>query len=200
MYPRSRLDALTDGIMAVAMTLLVLDLRLPETLHPTTNAEFKEALIDLLPKFFPYLLSFWVLGTGWLSSIKIRTSAEFVSKHYTTWWLLHLMFVTCIPFTTLLVGRYAQFTLATSLYAASLALSAITSYVAMSLLPEVQRDHNWRARQISLAVLVVSALLTITISFSSSEYAPLAFLLNLAAPVIIRLTKVEDGAKIAGEV
>jgi uncharacterized membrane protein len=52
MYPKARLDALTDGIFAVAMTLLVLELRVPEQAL-ADNAALWQALQDLWPKFFP---------------------------------------------------------------------------------------------------------------------------------------------------
>jgi uncharacterized membrane protein len=88
MYPKSRLDALTDGLFAVAMTILVLDIRLPEGFHadPTGLAG---ALRGLWPKFLPYALSFYVLGTTWLANIKLRSTADSVGKRYTSSWLLY---------------------------------------------------------------------------------------------------------------
>ena len=65
MHSRGRLDALGDGIFGVAMTLLVLDLRLPEDFHPQTSSELVHGLAELSPKFFPYALSFYVLGLRW---------------------------------------------------------------------------------------------------------------------------------------
>ena len=62
MFSKSRLDTLSDGIFAVAMTLLVLDVRLPDDFHPKDSAELLQGLFDLWPKFLPYLLSFGVLG------------------------------------------------------------------------------------------------------------------------------------------
>jgi uncharacterized membrane protein len=66
MYPKSRIEALTDGIFAVAMKILVLDLRLPDALD-VTESGVRHALKDLLPKFLPYVLSFYVLGSAWLA-------------------------------------------------------------------------------------------------------------------------------------
>jgi uncharacterized membrane protein len=51
MYPRARFDTMTDGIFAVAMTLLVLDLRLPKGLHPDDGQKLAEGLYELMPKF-----------------------------------------------------------------------------------------------------------------------------------------------------
>src|SRR3954465_5592624 len=62
MYPRTRLNALTDGLFGVAMTLLVLDIHLPESFHPRDEADFVSAVLGLWRGFFPYLMSFIVLG------------------------------------------------------------------------------------------------------------------------------------------
>jgi uncharacterized membrane protein len=62
MYPRARFDALSDAIFGVAMTLLVLDLRLPDDFHPRDGEELLRAIYELMPKFIPYVLSFVVLG------------------------------------------------------------------------------------------------------------------------------------------
>jgi uncharacterized membrane protein len=71
MYPKSRVDALTDGLFAVAMTILVLDLRLPDSFEPDQSG-LAHALEGLWPKFLPYALSFYVLGSTWLANIKLR--------------------------------------------------------------------------------------------------------------------------------
>ena len=76
MFSKARLDTLSDGIFAVAMTLLILDVRLPEDFHPKDGAELVQGLIALWPKFLPCVLSFGVLGLRWLSNIEVRTRAE----------------------------------------------------------------------------------------------------------------------------
>jgi uncharacterized membrane protein len=82
MFPRVRIDALTDGIFAVAMTILVLDLKRPDEFHPADDAAVAHALIDLWPKFLPYVLSFYVLGSTWLANIKLGSRGELVDKTY----------------------------------------------------------------------------------------------------------------------
>jgi TMEM175 potassium channel family protein len=52
-YPKIRIDALTDGIFAVAMTILVLDLRLPEEFHPVDDGAMATALRDFGRNCFP---------------------------------------------------------------------------------------------------------------------------------------------------
>ena len=106
MYPRARLDALSDAVFGVAMTLLVLDVRLPEEFHTDNANELLRALSGLWDKFWPYLLSFVVLGLRWLSSIQVRSRGEVVGREYVNWWLLYLLLITCVPFTTIIIGRF----------------------------------------------------------------------------------------------
>jgi hypothetical protein len=60
MFSKARLDTLSDGIFGVAMTLLILDVRLPDDFHPADGAELLQGLGGLWPKFLPYVLSFGV--------------------------------------------------------------------------------------------------------------------------------------------
>jgi len=80
MYPKARLDALTDCSFAVARALVVLELRVPDQPVPDSAALW-QALKDLWPKFFPYLLSFLVLGNSWLSKIRVRNGGRTCDPH-----------------------------------------------------------------------------------------------------------------------
>ena len=90
MYPKARIEALTDGIFAVAMTILILDVRLPDDFHPSGANALLRAIEDLWPKFLPYLISFVVLGSSWLTYIQLKSSEESVSRTYAARWLLYL--------------------------------------------------------------------------------------------------------------
>jgi len=109
MYPKARLDALSDSIFGVAMTLLVLDVRLPDAFQPHDAPELLHGLRDLIPKFLPYMLSFVVLGLRWLSNIHLRSREESCSRKYAEWWLGYHLLITCVPFTTIVVGRFVEF-------------------------------------------------------------------------------------------
>jgi uncharacterized membrane protein len=99
MFSKARLDTLSDGIFGVAMTLLILDVRLPDDFHPKDGAELLQGLIQLWPKFLPYVLSFGVLGLRWLSNVEVRSRAEYVNREYVNRWLLYHFLITCVPFT-----------------------------------------------------------------------------------------------------
>jgi uncharacterized membrane protein len=110
-----RLAALSDGIFAVAMTLLVLDLHVPVSTvsnHITTEQDLWTALIRLGPNLLPYLMSFLTLGIFWVGQ---QTQLNYFkqSNRYLTW--IHLAFllaVTLMPFSTGLLAAFITFRLA----------------------------------------------------------------------------------------
>lgn len=189
MYPKARLDALTDGLFAVAMTLLVLDIRLPEEFRPHDQAELIRALIDLWPKFFPYVISFLVLGMRWLSSVRVTIKSDSVSGPYARLWLLYLLLITCVPFTTVVVGRFPGYAPAVWLYAGNTALIAAVGAWMMALLPDVEPGDHLVARRVSLATLFVSSVLAIGVSLVVPGAALWALALNLFVPLQVHLKR-----------
>jgi uncharacterized membrane protein len=184
MYSKIRLDALSDGIFAVAMTLLVLDVRLPEDFHPQDAAELLKGLSSLWPKFLPYGLSFGVLGLRWLANLEIRTSAEYVNREYANWWLCYLLLITCVPFSTIVVGRFIHLAPAVWLYAGHTLLIALVGVRISSMTPHLERDEHLRLRQLSGFLLIGTSLLAVALSFVSPAHAMWAYALNFAAPVV----------------
>jgi uncharacterized membrane protein len=184
MFAKARLDTLSDGIFGVAMTLLVLDVRLPDDFHPADAGELVNGLLGLWPKLFPYLLSFGVLGLRWLANVEVRSRAEFVSREYVNWWLLYLGLITCVPFTTIVVGRFGHLAPAIWLYAGHTLLVSIVGLRLTSLTPGLEPGDHLRHRQISVLLLIASSLLAIAVSFASPGLALWGFALNFAAPLL----------------
>jgi uncharacterized membrane protein len=176
---QKRVDTLSDGIFGVAMTLLILDVRLPDDFHPDDAGELVNGLANLRPKFFPYLLSFGVLGLRWLANVEVRTRAEFVNREYVNWWLLYL-----VPFTTIVVGRFGHFAPAIWLYAGHTLLVAIIGLRLTAITPGLEPGDHLRHRQTSALFLIGSSLLAIAVSFVSPRLALYGLALNFAAPLI----------------
>jgi uncharacterized membrane protein len=151
MYPKVRLEALTDGLFAVAMTILVLDVRLPDDFQPADQAALTRALFALWPKLFPYALSFYVLGSTWLANVKLRSHGEFVDKRCAYWWLLYLFLATCLPFSTSVVGRFFHHGPAIWLYSFNMAALSVVDYRLTVLLPDLDEDKHALDRKVSLA-------------------------------------------------
>jgi uncharacterized membrane protein len=186
MFSKARLDTLSDGIFGVAMTLLILDVRLPDDFHPNDGSELVQGLFGLWPKFLPYVLSFGVLGLRWLSNIEIRSRAEYVNREYVNWWLLYLFLITCVPFTTIVVGRFAHFAPAIWLYAGHTLLIAVVGLRLVYITPHLEAGYHLRHRQMSAILLIVSSLLAIALSFVNSRLALWGLALNFAGPLLRR--------------
>jgi len=186
LYPKSRIDALTDGIFAVAMTLLVLDIRLPEDFHPRDGVELLNGFAGLWRSFLPYLVSFLVLGLRWLWNVEIGKTINSVDLRWARWWLLYMLLITCVPFTTFVLGRYIALAPAVWLYAGNTALIGLAG---TQLVPAADRlaPDLPRHRRISPLLLVAASLLAVLISLASSALALWAFLLIPFAPSFERI-------------
>ncbi len=107
-----RLAALSDGVFAVAMTLLVLDLRAPavETVH--AEADLWHALVALSPRLLVYSLSFLTLGIFWVGQQTLLN--HFVrSDRDLTWINLAFLFaISLMPFSTALMAEFIVYRLA----------------------------------------------------------------------------------------
>jgi len=118
-----RLAALSDGVFAIAMTLLVLDLRIPAAaaLHGDGDL-FRHVFVVLAPRFVPYLLSFMSLGIFWIGQ-QTQLNHFARSDRTLTWIQLgFLLAVTLMPFSTSLLAEYIGFRLAVVVYWINLAL------------------------------------------------------------------------------
>lgn len=180
-----RLDALTDGVFAFAMTLLVINLEFPDDFDPKTNADLVAALRNLSDALLVYVISFVVLATRWIGQARIRPRAETVGGGHAWWVLLHLFFITLVPFSTLVVGRY-DFPIAVILYGANMGLAALVA-LRISFIEEGEtRQRPAETGRIDLIVLAGTAGLSIVLSLFGIHDAMWAYMLNFAAPMIGR--------------
>lgn len=104
--PNSRLEAFCDGVFAIALTLLIIDIKVPSTREINSTAEFWLALKHIAPSIFAFVLSFTIILITWVNhhaSLKLinNSSPSFI---YANGFLL--LTVVFIPFPTSLLGEY----------------------------------------------------------------------------------------------
>jgi uncharacterized membrane protein len=129
-----RIGALSDGLFAIAMTLIVLEIHVPAPTGIATESDLWANLIQLGPRFATYLLSFMTLGIFWNGQ---QTQLSYVARGNRDLAWLSLLFLAVIalfPFTTSLLSEFIGFRLALGLYwlnifAGGMALFAIWTYV-----------------------------------------------------------------------
>jgi uncharacterized membrane protein len=113
-----RLLAFSDGVFAIAITLLIIGVVIPEG---TTDFNLNAVLSSLWPNYLAFLISFFVIGLYWIVHVR---QFRFVRKYDTgLLWLnlLFLLFIVIMPFTTSIVSKYSSET-AVIIYAANVAL------------------------------------------------------------------------------
>jgi len=110
-----RLQTLADGVFAVAMTLLVLDLRLPGV-EAAGNHELWDQLQRLGPQFAAYLLSFTMLATFWLAQHTFLERCQRSDRTLAWATLIFLFFVSTLPFAASTLAEHTDLTLAVLLY------------------------------------------------------------------------------------
>jgi uncharacterized membrane protein len=180
MLAKHRLDGLTDAIFGVAMTLLVIDLRLPESFHPRDAAELLRAISDLSTQFLAYAISFFVLARRWVGLAKLASGVQTLDDRFVLWSLVHLFLIACIPFATMVVGRHGDLAPAVWIYAANTILAALAMLRLISLAGvPVGEDADWHG---ALTALIIVALISVAISLVRPGEAMWAYLLLAAAP------------------
>ena len=108
MYTKKRLEALSDGVFAVAMTLLVLDLFVPVVSQSSPDAELFRELIGLWPKLLAYFLSFMIIGVAWVNHEFIFRFMRQINSRLVWLNITILIVLVLLPFSTSLAGEYWQ--------------------------------------------------------------------------------------------
>jgi uncharacterized membrane protein len=111
-----RIAALSDGLFAIAMTLIVLEIRVPDTAGITTDRQLLDALVPLGPRFLTYLLSFLTLGIFWNGQQTQLNHIARANRDFAWLSLLFLATIALFPFTTSLLAEFFDLRLALGLY------------------------------------------------------------------------------------
>lgn len=117
-----RLLYFSDAVFAIAITLLVIELRVPEGI--TTDTALRHALLDLIPGYISFLVSFFVIGRFWIGHHRLfgylaHSDAGLVWRN-----LAFLAVIAFLPFPTAVLGSHASAPTAILLYAAWLLVAA----------------------------------------------------------------------------
>ena len=185
-----RIETLVDGIFAIAMTLLVLNLNIPQLAYPVPDATMQNILIGLGPKLFTYALSFILLAIFW----RVNHSQFYHIKRANTTllWItiLWLLFVALVPFSTSLTGEYGYLTSSQVFFGFNLlligALSALIWYYVTEknlIGDELSFKEIMKIRRLNLVLPTVS-ILAILIAFINPSWSSWSYAL---IPIILRI-------------
>ncbi len=115
-FTKNRVEAFSDGIFAILVTLLILEIRVPHIENPCSAPELFASIMDLAPKFFSWIISFLTICIVWMNHHRIFDS--FKGINVGLFWLnTHVLLWICfVPFPTALVGDYPRNPLAVAFY------------------------------------------------------------------------------------
>jgi uncharacterized membrane protein len=131
---KNRLEAFSDGVLAIIITIMVLELHVPQPTEQVPHPDRIDALKPLLPVFLTYLLSFIYLGIYWNNHHHLLKAARKVTGAM-MWANLHLLFwLSLFPFVTGWMGENHFTPVPTALYGAVLLLAAIAYYILQNII------------------------------------------------------------------
>jgi uncharacterized membrane protein len=113
---KERLAALSDGVFAVAMTVLVLDLHPPPLALVHSERELINALLVVAPRLVPFVMSFMTLGIFWVGQQTQHDALSHTDRSYTWFHIAFLMAVCLVPFSTALLAEFIAFRAALLVY------------------------------------------------------------------------------------
>ena len=131
---KNRVETLTDGVFAVAMTLLVLDISVPQissnsTVGIVTGTQLLMRLFDLWPKIFSYGISFVILAIYWMAHHRQFHYLKHVDRALIWINIMFLMTISLIPFSTSLLGEYREQQISIIVYGGNSIIIASLLYI-----------------------------------------------------------------------
>jgi uncharacterized membrane protein len=169
---KSRIEAFSDGVFAIVMTLLVFEIKLPATVGSVTNAQLWSMIATLSPLIVSYILSFLVLAVFWINhNFLFHSFIKKIDRHLNLMNMLYLLFLVFVPFSANLFGEYPFNEPAALVYGLNI-LAVMTMSASMtrhlSRHPELRLDLSRRLRQqarIRTRLTQISYVLGILVSF-----------------------------------
>ncbi|MGP8059870.1 MAG: TMEM175 family protein [Acidimicrobiales bacterium] len=186
----ARLLSLSDGVVAIALTLLVLNLHVPDL--PAHQGDSWSALWHALsddgPVFTSYVVSFYVIAQFWLAHHRVFRMVAGHDEGLAWWNFAFLFTITIMPFTSAMLGEYGNNPLAVDLFALNLLLASLSTQLVMifarrrhllvaGLDPEVMRS----ARVRSLGIMVVVSV-SMAVAWEDTSWAKYIWILLILVP------------------
>jgi uncharacterized membrane protein len=195
---KGRLEGLSDGIFAFAMTLLVVGLDLPDKTTIVQSTGFAmDTLVSLESDFLHYILAFLILGAFWLSHHTQLHSVKRIDKMYVWLNLSVLLFVALLPFSTSFSGDFPKVPVGAMVFEASLFAIGIAMFCQWLYATQGHRlveptlDEGYiRYIRISNLVVPFVSVVGILIALTGVTWSSVVYLmLPIVGYVVYRLTR-----------
>ena len=188
-----RVNAFSDGVFAVAITLMGVNILVPTISGKVTEAKLAHGLASVWPHFFAFVLSFIIIGMFWISHHALFSEIRRANR--TVIWinLIYLLLIVFIPYNTMLMSQFGNTMVSTVMYAANMAtagiVQAIMAFYATHDQRLVDEDFNPRlAADFVRGNLIMAAvfLISIGIAFASPQWAKYFWVVLFITPLFER--------------
>ena len=193
----ARTVAFTDGLFAIAMTLLVVSLAVPTLSDSDSVGQLADKLSDDSATFVSFAISFAVIGRYWLAHHTYFSALKQLDRGLIALNLVYLAFIAFLPFPTALLGEYFENPLSITIYAANVAIVSAMEVVLFSyaqnhdlLERKLPRDVYRYGVAMSLAP-VFFFLLSIPVAFVSTTVAACCWFLGIPFAAVAERWKPE---------
>ncbi|HHT09586.1 MAG TPA: TMEM175 family protein [Atribacter sp.] len=191
-----RIQSLTDGIFAFAMTLLVINIDLPSTPHKIDPELLGKYLFSLWPDFFHYVLSFILLSLFWVEHHQQFYYIKKINRKALWINILNLLFVALFPFSTSLMGDYSSQSIAAAFFISNLLVIKIFLYLnwvnAISnkelIVSDINEEIIFEKKSHHL-FFIITSLIGLVLAFIIPEWSTLPFVLTFFHRSILKNKK-----------
>ncbi len=123
----SRLEAFSDGVFAIIVTIMVFDVKIPVLGSHPNAAELSSVFSALAPKFFSFIISFLVVAVFWVHHHQLVHSIECTDRKLLWYNNILLLFLSLIPASAAFLGNSPRLPIAVALYGMVLLLSSLAA-------------------------------------------------------------------------
>ena len=126
---RDRIITLTDAVLAIVMTLLVLEIAVPQLSQSEVGTELPKRLVEMWPDISSYATSFIILGFFWIGHDDQFHYIKRANKTLLWITIFYLLFVAFIPFSTSLIGKYGDQQISVIIYGINIIIVLVWAYL-----------------------------------------------------------------------
>lgn len=175
-FPNDRLKAFTDGVFAIIITLLVLELRLE------SNELTLASLLHLIPKFMSYVIAFLMLAIFWINHSVLFKYVMYVDKKLLWLTILFILTLSWFPFSANLLGNYPESEISIFIFSANTLISTevlvyTTNYVNRHHLVRdtvIMRNNTIKIRYTLLFLALITVFFSVDIAKTCLTLTPLS--------------------------
>ncbi len=182
-----RISMFNDAVYAIVLTLLVLELHLPELADSSSFAEMLQGLSEIRPELSAFVLSVLLVGGNWIASVNVQRVLSKTNELCLVLSVTYLIIISLFPFTCEIIGSYPDNPGSYLIFGALASAMTINAYIWMGNIYKnklLHKNADYKEWKKLLKRLPFALLFLIVISFSAFISTKLSFILFLIANIL----------------